>query len=111
WKSTANVRPGARQGVGSVPALVNYARVESQPLSPPSTVAASPNYGAQSPAAYRSYNRYSDVTGSSVPPASSHWTWNGGSAVTVRQRGEGGGHRRRAGGPGFGNVAPKAVVV
>src|SRR5262245_11299641 len=81
--SYASDRPAPPQSVGSVPAPANYARVESQPLSPPNTVAASPNYGAQSPAAYRSYNRYSDVTGSSVPPASSHWTWNGGSAVTV----------------------------
>ena len=81
--SYASDRPAPPQSVGSVPAPANYARVESQPLSPPNTVAAAPNYGAQSPAAYRSYNRYSDVTGSSVPPASSHWTWNGGSAVTV----------------------------
>jgi len=81
--SYASDRPAPPQSVGSVPAPANYARVESQPLSPPNTVAAAPNYGAQSPAAYRSYNRYSDVTGSSVPPTSSHWTWNGGSAVTV----------------------------
>ena len=81
--SYASDRPAPPQSVGSVPAPANYARVESQPLSPPNTVAAAPNYGAQSPAAYRSYNRYSDVTGSNVPPASSHWTWNGGSAVTV----------------------------
>jgi murein DD-endopeptidase MepM/ murein hydrolase activator NlpD len=81
--SYASDRPAPPQSVGSLPAPANYARVESQPLSPPNTVAAAPNYGAQSPAAYRSYNRYSDVTGSSVPPASSHWTWNGGSAVTV----------------------------
>ena len=81
--SYASDRPAPPQSVGSLPAPANYARVESQPLSPPTTVAAAPNYGAQSPAAYRSYNRYSDVTGSNVPPASSHWTWNGGSAVTV----------------------------
>jgi len=81
--SYASDRPSPPQSVSSLPAPASYARVETQPLSPPATVAAAPNYGSQNPAAYRSYNRYSDVTGSSVPPASSHWTWNGGSAVTV----------------------------
>ena len=57
-------------------------RVEAQPLpapSQPATVAAgsSPTY---TPAAYTpSSGGYSDVTGS----ASGHWTWNGGSPVTV----------------------------
>src|SRR5215468_8265647 len=81
--SYASDRPLPPQSVSAVPAPASYARVETQPLSPPATVAAAPNYGAQNPAAYRSYNRYSDVTGSNVPPASSHWSWNGGSAVTV----------------------------
>jgi murein DD-endopeptidase MepM/ murein hydrolase activator NlpD len=81
--SYANDPPSPPQSVSSLPAPAPYARVETQPLSPPATVAAAPNYGVQSPAAYRSYNRYSDVTGSSVPPTSSQWTWNGGSAVTV----------------------------
>ena len=80
--SYASDRPSPPQSVSSLPAPATYARVEAQPLGPPATVAAT-NYGAQSPAAYRSSSRYSDVTGSSVPPTSSHWTWNGGSAVTV----------------------------
>src|SRR6478609_9751987 len=81
--SYASDRPSPPQSVSSVPAPAPYARVETQPLSPPAPVAAAPNYGVQSPAAYRSYNRYSDVTGSSVPPTSSHSTWHGGSAVTA----------------------------
>ena len=81
--SYASDRPSPPQSVSSLPAPAPYARVETQPLSPPATVAAAPSYDVQSPAAYRSYNRYSDVTGSSVPPTPSHWTWNGGSAVTV----------------------------
>ncbi len=80
--SYASDRPSPPQSVSSLPAPATYARVEAQPLGPPATVAAT-NYGAQSPAAYRSSSRYSDVTGSSVPPTSSHWSWNGGSAVTV----------------------------
>src|SRR5215813_14631015 len=80
--SYASDRPSPPQSVSSLPAPAPYARVETQPLSPPATVAAAPSHDVQSPA-YRSYNRYSDVTGSSVPPTSSHWTWNGGSAVTV----------------------------
>ena len=80
--SYASDRPSPPQSVSSLPAPAPYARVEAQPLSPPATLAAT-NYSAQSPAAYRSSSRYSDVTGSSVPPPSSHWTWNGGSAVTV----------------------------
>ena len=80
--SYASDRPSPPQSVSSLPAPATYARVEAQPLGPPATVAAT-NYGAQSPATHRSSSRYSDVTGSSVPPTSSHWTWNGGSAVTV----------------------------
>ena len=63
-------------------------RVEAQPLpapSPPATVAAAPA-PTYTPAAYtpssggsHSNAQYSDVTGS----ASGHWTWNGGSPVTV----------------------------
>src|SRR5215831_14467933 len=80
--SYASDRPSPPQSVSSLPAPAPYARVETQPLSPPASVAAAPSYDVQSPA-YRSYDRYSEVTGSSVPPTSSHWTWNGGSAVTV----------------------------
>jgi len=61
-------------------------RVESQPLpAPPATVAAAPaptyTPAAYTPSSggYQSNAQYSDVTGSS----SGHWTWNGGSPVTV----------------------------
>jgi len=73
--------------IGTRPA--SSARVESQPLpapSRPATVAASGNgvaYGAQGLGAYRP-NR-SEVTGSVVerPAPAGHWTWDGGSPVTV----------------------------
>ena len=75
----------------AAPAYAPSARVEAQPLpapSQPATVAASPApaYGAQGLGTYRSNDRYSDVTGSvaSTPTQSGHWTWNGGSPVTVR---------------------------
>lgn len=75
----------------AAPAYAPSARVEAQPLpapSQPATVAASPApaYGAQGLGTYRSYDRYSDVTGSvaNTPTQSGHWTWNGGSPVTVR---------------------------
>ena len=63
-------------------------RVEAQPLpapSQPATVAAAPaptyTPAAYTPSSggYHSNAQYSDVTGS----ASGHWTWNGGSPVTV----------------------------
>jgi len=79
-------RPLPPQKVASATsAPASSGRVEAQPLpalSQPATVSA---YGAQSQGSYRSSGQYSDVTGSNanVPPASSHWTWNGGSAVTV----------------------------
>ncbi|HJS62750.1 MAG TPA: peptidoglycan DD-metalloendopeptidase family protein [Pseudolabrys sp.] len=61
-------------------------RVEAQPLpapSPPATVAAAPA-PTYTPAAYTPgsgghHAQYSDITGS----ASGHWTWDGGSPVTV----------------------------
>jgi murein DD-endopeptidase MepM/ murein hydrolase activator NlpD len=54
-------------------------------VSQPATVSAAPGtYRAQSLGTYRSGNQYSDITGSASAPASSgHWTWNGGSPVTV----------------------------
>jgi murein DD-endopeptidase MepM/ murein hydrolase activator NlpD len=79
-------RPLPPQNVASAtPAPASSRRVEAQQLpalSQPATVSA---YGAQSQDGYRSSGQYSDVTGSNanVPPPSSHWTWNGGSAVTV----------------------------
>jgi murein DD-endopeptidase MepM/ murein hydrolase activator NlpD len=82
--SYANDHPSPPHTISSLPAPSTSARIEAQPLSPPAAVAATPaSYSVQSPAAYRSSSQYSDVTGSSVPPTSSHWTWNGGSAVTV----------------------------
>jgi len=80
-------RPSPPQNVASaMPASQRYARVEAQPLptlSPPATVSAASTYGA--PSSYRPSNQYADITGSNsvIPPASSHWSWNGGSAVTV----------------------------
>ncbi len=75
----------------AAPAYAPSARVEAQPLpapSQPATVAAAPApaYGGQSLGTYRSNDRYSDVTGSvaNTPTQSGHWTWNGGSPVTVR---------------------------
>jgi murein DD-endopeptidase MepM/ murein hydrolase activator NlpD len=75
----------------AAPAYAPSARVEAQPLpapSQPATVAAAPApaYGGQSLGTYRSNDRYSDVTGSvaNAPTQSGHWTWNGGSPVTVR---------------------------
>ena len=82
-------RPAPPQNVArSVYAPPVPSRVEAQPLpavSQPATVSAIPGaYGAQSFGTYRSSNRYSDITGSASAPASSgHWTWNGGSPVTV----------------------------
>jgi murein DD-endopeptidase MepM/ murein hydrolase activator NlpD len=77
-------RPLPPQNVASAtPAPASSGRVEAQPLpalSQPATVSA---YGVQSQGTYRPSGQYSDVTGSNVPPPSSHWTWNGGSAVTV----------------------------
>jgi len=79
-------RPLPPQNVASATsAPASSGRVEARSLpalSQPATVSA---YGAQSQGSYRSSGQYSDVTGSNanVPPPSSHWTWNGGSAVTV----------------------------
>lgn len=79
----------------ATPAYSGSGRVEAQPLpapSQPATVAASPapaysptTYAPQSSGSYRSNNQYSDVTGSvaAAPASSGHWTWNGGSPVTV----------------------------
>ena len=76
-------RPSPPQNVASaMPA--SQRRVEAQPLpslSQPTTI--SPVYGG--PSSYRPSSQYADITGSNaaIPPASNHWTWNGGSAVTV----------------------------
>jgi murein DD-endopeptidase MepM/ murein hydrolase activator NlpD len=78
-------RPSPPQNVASAtPASQRSARVEAQPLpslSQPATI--SPVYGG--PSSYRPSSQYADITGSNsaIPPASSHWSWNGGSAVTV----------------------------
>jgi LysM repeat protein len=85
--SYSSDRPAPPQNISSTQKPATSAHVEARPLAaltPPATVAAAPGaYAAQSPASYRSSGQYSDVTGSSVPPASSHWTWNGGAPVTV----------------------------
>ena len=72
----------------SVAAPPASTRVEAQPLPAPSQPlsAAPAAYAAPYPASYRPSGQYSgDITGSAVraPATSGHWTWNGGSAVTV----------------------------
>src|SRR5262249_56032637 len=73
------------QDVSSISTPPASARVEAQPLpalTPPATVTAAPGtYGAQGSSSHRSSGQYSDITGSTatIPPASSHWTRNGGS--------------------------------
>jgi murein DD-endopeptidase MepM/ murein hydrolase activator NlpD len=83
-------RPVPPQNVASsIPAPSASGRVEGQPLpalSQPAAVSSAPGvYGSQSLGTHRSTNQYSDVTGSvaRAPATSGHWTWNGGSAVTV----------------------------
>jgi murein DD-endopeptidase MepM/ murein hydrolase activator NlpD len=87
-------RPAPPQNVAAAaPAPQAYGSVESQPLpapNQPATVPASPNYsyGAQGTGAYRQGGQYSDITGSAAAPKTSsasrgHWTWDGGSPVTV----------------------------
>ena len=76
---------------GSVaPRAPAASRVEAQPLpapSQPATVAAATNnsYAAQGHTAYRTTPTHTaEVTGSVAAPAQSgHWTWDGGSPVTV----------------------------
>jgi murein DD-endopeptidase MepM/ murein hydrolase activator NlpD len=78
------------QNVAAVtPTYSAAGRVEAQPLpapTQPATVAAAPaptyTPAAYTPSSgsYHSDSRYSDITGSST---SGHWTWNGGSPVTV----------------------------
>jgi murein DD-endopeptidase MepM/ murein hydrolase activator NlpD len=84
--SYSSDRPAPPQNVASMSASSAGSRIETRPLNPPVAVAAAPTYyGAASPASYRPSGRYAEITGSSasVPPPSNHWTWNGGSAVTV----------------------------
>jgi len=87
-------RPAPPQNVATAaPTPQSYGRVEAQPLpapSQPATVPASPNYSYNAPgaAAYRQNASYSDITGSAAAPKASpashgHWTWDGGSPVTV----------------------------
>ena len=87
-------RPAPPQNVAAAaPAPQSYGRVEAQPLpapSQPATVQASPNYSynSQGTGAYRQSGQYADVTGSVAAPKASpashgHWTWDGGSPVTV----------------------------
>lgn len=96
----ASNREAPRQDItGSVTSRpASNASVVSQPLpapSRPATVAsaAGGSYGERGFAAYRPSSRASDVTGSvparhaAPPKPAGHWTWDGGSPVTVR-RGE-----------------------
>lgn len=86
--------PGTQDVTGSVASRSTGNRVETQPLpavSRPGTVAASSGVasGAQGLGAYRPGTRTADVTGSvpvqQPPKPAGHWTWDGGSPVTVRQ--------------------------
>ena len=87
--SYSNDRPLPPQNVATTSrAYAAPSRVEAQPLpalSQPVTTSGSSYYGAQGGSSYRYNNQYSDVTGSSVGASSQsgHWTWNGGSPVTV----------------------------
>ncbi len=87
--SYSSDRPAPPQNVASTAAPPPApARVEAQPLpsvSQPATVSAAPGtYSTPAPAYYRPTSQNSDVTGSvASTPARGHWTWNGGSAVTV----------------------------
>jgi murein DD-endopeptidase MepM/ murein hydrolase activator NlpD len=102
YASNARGAPPQQEVTGSIGARPMYRSVETQPLpapSRPATVAASGGYatggyasGAQGLSAYRPSTPGADVTGSvperqaSVPPPvkpAGHWTWNGGSPVTV----------------------------
>ena len=87
-------RPAPPQNVAAAaPAPQAYGRVEAQPLpepSQPAVVPASPNYSysPQGTGSYRPSGQYSDITGSVAAPkppsaSSGHWTWDGGSPVTV----------------------------
>jgi len=92
-----NGRPAPPQHVAAVApapqAPQAYGRVEAQPLpapSQPATVPASQSYGYSPPSTggYRPVGQYSDITGSATarpaaPTSSGHWTWDGGSPVTV----------------------------
>src|SRR5215831_249673 len=78
--SYSSDRPSPPQNIASAKSQPS-ARVDAQPLpalNQPATVYSGPS-------GYRTSSQYADVTGSnaSVPPASKHWSWNSGSAVTV----------------------------
>ena len=86
----SNNRTSPQETTGSISPRSTYNRVDSQPLpaaSQPATVAASGGVatGAQGLGAYRPHT--SDVTGSvpapRAPAPTGHWTWDGGSPVTV----------------------------
>jgi murein DD-endopeptidase MepM/ murein hydrolase activator NlpD len=86
----SNDRTPPQETTGSISSRPAYSRVESQPLpaaSRPATVAANGGVttGAQGLGAYRPGT--SEVTGSvtahRAPALAGHWTWDGGSPVTV----------------------------
>jgi murein DD-endopeptidase MepM/ murein hydrolase activator NlpD len=88
-------REATRQDItGSVASRpASNASVVSHPLPAPSRPDTVASYGARGFAAYRPSSPTSDVTGSvparhiAPPKPAGHWTWDGGSPVTVR-RGE-----------------------
>jgi murein DD-endopeptidase MepM/ murein hydrolase activator NlpD len=92
--SASNNRQAPQQEVtGSIAGRPSGSRVETQALpapSRPATVASGGvAYGAQGLGAYRPGVQSADVTGSvparPAPVPAGHWTWDGGSAVTVTQ--------------------------
>jgi murein DD-endopeptidase MepM/ murein hydrolase activator NlpD len=74
-------RPAPPQSVASA----TPTRIDAQPLPAPSQPATVPAGYAPNHGTYRSTSQYSDITGSvtGTPALSAHWTWNGGSPVTV----------------------------
>jgi murein DD-endopeptidase MepM/ murein hydrolase activator NlpD len=85
---TSDRQAPPQEVTGSIAPRYN-GRVVAQPLpapSRPATTSGGVAYGAQGLGAYRPAHS-ADVTGSVVtqPPPAGHWTWDGGSAVTVTQ--------------------------
>jgi murein DD-endopeptidase MepM/ murein hydrolase activator NlpD len=71
--------------IGRVPEQRVETRTLPAPSRPATVTSRSVSYGAHGLGAYRPATRGSDVTGSVVqrPAAAGHWTWDGGSPVTV----------------------------
>ncbi len=81
----SNGRSSSQETTGSTSSRPAYSRVDSQPLPAPSRPATVAATSAPALGAYRPHS--SDVTGSvparRAPASTGHWTWDGGSPVTV----------------------------